>query len=117
MKRILSAILVCVLVIGCVLTLVACGGPKKNPEKAKKALEDNGYTVVLTEDPMDGVEATIIAYSKDGKDMIAIAYYAKKADAKEAYKEAKEAAADGMEVGRSGKVVWSGTEAAVKAAK
>ena len=118
MKRIISAILVCVLMLGCVLALVSCGGPKKNPEKAKAALEKAGYTVMFADENLgEELEATIYAISEDGEDVIAIAYYAKKADAKEAYKEAKEDLEDGYKAGRSGKVVWMGTKAAIKAAK
>lgn len=125
MKRIISAILVCVLMMGCVLALVSCGGPKKNPEKAKKALEDAKYTVVLLEGDKagEGIEAMLTAVSEDMKNQISIVWYEKKADAKDAYKEAKEAleemgdAAENMVVGKSGKMVWMGTKEAVKAAK
>ena len=126
MKRILSAILVCVLMLGCVLTLVSCGGPNKDPKKAKEALEKAEYTVMLIEGDAagEGIEAMLTAVSKDGKDQIAIVYYEKKADAKEAYKEAKDAlkelgdkAPENYVVGKSGKVVWTGTKDAVKAAK
>ena len=36
MKRIISAILLCVLCLGCVFALASCGSPSKDPEKAKK---------------------------------------------------------------------------------
>ena len=120
MKRIISAILVCVLMMGCVLALVSCGGPKKNPEKAKKALEKADYEVTLLDGDKTGddkIEAIVSAAKDD--DAIVITYFAKKADAKEAFEELEELMGEEEDVviGRSGKVVWYGTEAAVKAAK
>jgi len=131
MKRIISAVLVCILMVGCVFALASCGGPNKDPEAAKKALEDADYIVEL-EDEFDEdskLEAAIEAYSEDGKNLIEIYYFADAKDAKEAYDEAKENLDDmkelykelgieaEIELGKSGKMVWMGTKDAIKAAK
>ena len=123
MKRILSAILSCILVLGCVFALASCN-PNKDPEKAKEALEDAGYTVMLNE----GEEGTMVTGRKD-KDYVTIYYFEDKDDAKEFYdelkdefEEAKEAAKEAdedfnLDIGKSGKRVWAGTKDAIKAAK
>ena len=133
MKRILSAILSCILVLGCVFALASCN-PNKDPEKAKEALEDAGYTVVLVDDKEfldEDMEANVTAYDKDGN-YISIAYYADKDAAKEAYEEAEDGLEEAkeylvellgldedveLEIGKSGKRVWVGTKDAIKAAK
>ena len=127
MKKILSAILACVLVLGCVFALASCGGPNKDPEAAKAALEDAGYTVYLrTEGLGDDYEAQLSATKKndDGSyEMISIVYCTSAAVAKANLADAKEAIelagdeADGYSAGQSGTVVWMGTDAAIKAAK
>ena len=118
MKRILSLALVCVLLLGCVFALASCGGPNKDPEKAVKALEDAEYQVMdMTKDGI-GVVAAM-----NGDDVVYIYYCENADDAKEAYDEAKEGLeelgeeAEGYKVGKSGKVVYMGTKAAIKAAK
>ncbi len=136
MKRILSAILVCILMVGCVFALASCGGPNKDPEKAKAALEDAEYTVRFSDDEKvldDDVEAQIIAFDKDGN-YISIIYCADKDAAKDAYEEAEEDIDEmkkelakmlnleegkeiDLELGKSGKIVWAGTKDAIKAAK
>jgi len=131
MKRIISAVLVCILMVGCVFALASCGGPNKDPKKAAKALEDAEYTVNLVDGEAAKTlkcEAMISAYNKDGE-TITIMYYLEAADAKEAYNEAKDALKEleeaakeadeefNYEVGKSGKMVWMGTKDAIKAAK
>ena len=126
MKKILSAILACVLVLGCVFALASCGGPNKDPEAAKAALEEAGYTVYLrTEGLGDDYEAQLSATKVDGEnyEMISIVYCTSAAVAKANLADAKEAIelagdeAEGYSAGQSGTVVWMGTEAAIKAAK
>ena len=134
MKRILSAILVCILMVGCVFALASCN-PNKDPEKAKEALEDAGYTVVLVDDKEfldEDMEANVTAYDKDGN-YISITYYADKDAAKEAFEEAEDELDDvkeyiaeilnveaddlDLEIDKSGKMIWIGTKDAIKAAK
>ena len=109
--------------------LVSCGGPNANPDKAKAALEEAGYTVVLNKGegliggallPND-VEASLVAY-KNGE-YIAITYYKEAAGANEAWDEAQEDAKEledeyeGLVCKKSGKMIYIGTEQAVKDAK
>ena len=131
MKRIISAVLVCILMVGCVFALASCGGPNKDPKKAAEALEDAKYMVELEDEFEEDskIEAMIEAFSEDGKNFVSIVYYADADDAKEAYDEAKENLDDmkelykelgieaDIEIGKSGKVVWMGTKDAIKAAK
>jgi len=132
MKRIISAILLCVLCLGCVFALASCGSPSKDPEKAKKALENSGYTVVMTKGEKTGndkIDTMLSASIANSDNMITISYYNDSSAAKEAYDLAKDAVKElnklakknnketKYEAGRSGKMVWIGTETAVEAAK
>ncbi len=128
MKRIISALLVCILMVGCVFALASCGGPNKDPLKAKEALEEAGYTVVFRDTLIpEGVEYTINASKDKLSNTIVITWYEDVEDAKEAeaeYKELfeKEKEEDPEETkksdyGRSGNMVWMGTKEAIKAAK
>ena len=144
MKKFTKVLALTLVVIMSVLTLVACATPAKDPKDAKKALEDNKYTIVtfseLDEATDDGVIAMLAATKKD--EYITIAWYEDAKSAKEAYNDAKEElkemkeeleenkdklgddydeqkeALDKMVVGKSGKMVWmASSKDAVKAAK
>ena len=124
--RILALSLVAVMMC---LALVSCGGPNSDPEKAKEALEDAGYIVVLNTGEgfisgallPDGVEASLVAY-KDGE-YLAVSYYDDTEALNEAWKDAKEDAKEleeeyeGIVCKKSGKMIYIGTEQAVKDAK
>lgn len=137
--RILALLMVAVLAVG---VLAACA-PNKDPDKAKAALEKNGYTVYKTSGYGENlvsaalggdadVDCTVIGSKKvtvDGKDDyigVSIIYYKTTDAAKKAYDEAKaeydkekEKDADSVKdikIGRSGKMVYSGNKEAVKAA-
>ena len=117
-----------VVVMACTM-LVSCFGPNADPDKAKASLEDAGYTVVLNKGDglisgallPDGVDATLVAY-KDGE-YIAISYYEEAADANDAWEDAQEEAAkleekyEGIVCKKFGKMIYVGTEQAVKDAK
>ena len=111
--------------------------PRRNdPDKAKAALEKNDYTAVKTNGYVSGVvsallggESTIdatVTGTKDIKDAdgkttktesVTIIYYKTSADAKEAWKSWSEADRDRYEVAKcSGRMIYFGTKAAVKAA-
>ncbi len=109
--------------------LVACGGPNKDPEKAKEALEDADYTVIFNDGGFigdhllpDGAEATIIA-TKGDDEYISIVYYEDAEAANEAWEDAKEEAKELEEkyedivYKKSGKVIYIGTKQAVKDAQ
>lgn len=117
-----------VVVMACAM-LVSCGGPNADPEKAKEALEDAGYTVVLNTGSglisgamlPDKLEASLVAY-KNGE-YIAISYYKDAKDVNEAWDDAQEEAEkledkyEGIVCKKSGKMIYIGTEQAVKDAK
>ena len=137
--RILAFTLVFVML---AMTLASCGAPKSDPDEAKKALEKNGYTVLKTNGYLSNlgaailgtesnVDASISAYKevedKDGNktsEVLFIIYYKTEAAAKEAWEDAKKDAEDAKKdsgssdwvVNRSGKMIYYGTKAAVKAA-
>ena len=135
MKKILSMILVCVLMLGCVFTLASCGAPNKDPKAAKAALEEADYKVTLLEGILlegaaasigvEDLDAMLTAFKDD--DAISIYYFEEKEDAEEAYEkleklynEAKEKADEDdpeIKLGKSGAMVWIGTKNAIKAAK
>ena len=109
--------------------LVSCGGPNADPEKAKTALEKAGYTVVLNTGSgliggallPDELEASLVA-TKNGE-YIAISYYKDAKDANAAWEKAQEDAKkleeqyEGIVCKKSGKMIYVGTEQAVKDAK
>lgn len=129
MKKIVSTILVCVLLLGCVFTLASCGAPDSDPKKAEKALKEEGYTVFVREN-YDGCVYTISAQKDDVKekkfDDIEIRYYADEAAAENAWKtlealyakeaESKEGTDYEIKYGIDGTVIYKGTVDAVKAA-
>ena len=112
------------------LALVSCGGPARKPEDAKKALEDNDYIVSFIDSESQlkymfddsGVVAYISATSKDLEEHVTIYYFESSAQAKDAYADfdedmIAEAEEEGWIVKQSGKIIYIGTEAAIKAAK
>ncbi len=114
-----------VAVFACV-TLASCslGGPNADPKKAKEALEDNDYTVLLVDSELllpDDVEATLTAYN--GDEYIFITYYEDAEAANEAWEKAEDEAEELKEkyedlvLKKSGKMIYMGTKEAVKAAK
>ncbi len=130
MKRIISLVLACVLLVGCVFTFASCAKPNSDPEKAKEALEDADYAVTYVNEDTpiagallpDGVVATIVAFDKN-ENYIAITYYESKDDVNDAWEDAEEDAKELEEeyenivCKKSGKMIYIGTEDAVKAAK
>lgn len=118
----LLAVMICTM-------LVACGGPNKDPEKAKEALEDAGYTVIFNDGGLigdhllpDGAEATLTAMKGDDE-YISIVYYEDAEAANEAWEDAKEDAKELEEeyedivYKKSGKIIYIGTKQAVKDAQ
>lgn len=126
MKKALSIIAVVALVAVLVVALVACVPSK--PEKAEANLKKAGYeTVVVKESDGklaqitlaaygDGCVATVTGFSKDAKEGVNIVYFDSADNAKAYWEKHKDEEKEGYKSGRSGKVVYVGTEAAVKAA-
>ena len=128
MKRILSAVLACVLLVGCVFALASCGGPNSDPAKAEAALKEEGYTVAaIPTFGLAGVKKAISAYKVDGENNegVQIFYLTEDADADKAYEEieklyneAKEEDEDiDLKIGKADGMIWFGTADAIKAAK
>lgn len=135
MKKALSIIAVIALVAVLGVALVAC--VPSDPDKAKANLEEAGYEVMVTKasdgpgvqlglnSVAEGCVAMIMA-SKGLADLdnaITILYFNDADDAKACYEELKadfeeadDAAKEGYKIGKSGKVVYAGSEEAVKAA-
>ena len=132
MKKFLSVFLTLMLAVTC-LAFVGCSVPK-TPEKAVKNLEENGYAAsAITEldevnemleeipgIPEGKVEAIVMGGSLTSS--ITIFYCVDKEAAKNLEEALDEYTDDkpyfeNMEVGRKGKRVWVGDEAAIKAAK
>lgn len=111
MKNIVKIVIVTMLALMLVLALISCGAkPKLDPKETKKALEANGYDVVMFADgegdiaeakklifekgygesklavDSDNITAYITARAAKGG-VIEIAYYKDEASAKEAYAE------------------------------
>ncbi len=112
--------------------LASCAAPNADPEKAKEALEEAGYTVVYNDGKglfglagaalPEGAEATIVAIKGD-EEYIVITYY-EDADAVNAAWDDAKADAEELEeeyenivCKKSGKMIFTGTEQAVKDAK
>ena len=135
MKKNVRMLAVALSVIFLALALVACA-PQSDPDKAKAALEKNGYTAIKTNGYVSGVvsaifggESTIdatVTATKDIQDAdgnttktesITIIYYKTSDAAKEAWKSWSEKDQEKYEVAKcSGKMIYWGTKAAVKAA-
>lgn len=96
MKKTITRIIAVLLLVSLMLTLVSCAKPKTDFEKAKKNLEEAGYSVSVNNDPSDaGVEAILTAskgildiLAGDG-DMIVITKFETLKAAKLALEEAK----------------------------
>ncbi len=144
MKKFLKSLVAVMLVCLMAVSFTSCGIPK-DPAKVKANLEGEGYKVLLEQVDLgdigdllgDKTEANLTA--SKGDEYITVTWYKDEADAKAAIedfkKELEEAKAelkdmedgeakdklqkriDNITSGRSGKMVWVGTKAAVKAAK
>ena len=124
MKKFVSIIsLVLVAAMLCV-SLVSCGGPAKDPADAKAALEENGYLVVKVDTAIllpEDVEATVLGTTDEN--YILITYYETSDAAEAAWEKAQEEAKEledeyeNVVCKKSGKMIYIGTEQAVKDAK
>ena len=140
MKSLLAVMLIAMMAI----SFTSCGIPS-DPAKAKANLEGEGYKVLLEQVDLgdlgnmlgDKTEANLVATK--GEESVTITWYKEEADAKTAYdalkktfedakaqlekmedgeqKDALKKEIDNAAYGRSGKIVWFGTKAGVKAAK
>lgn len=130
MKKIISFALVCVMLVGAMLTLSSCGKSYEIPAEAKEILEEEGYTVTTEEAPND-CKTYIHAYYNNVNektfDEIEIFYYENEAEAEAAWTATKEPLFKAKvaeqdkdykyEYGLDGALIYYGTKGAVKAAK
>ena len=145
-KRITLVTSIVVLTLVCAMLFAACA-PAADPDTAKKNLKDEGYSatvydgdgmVVGTALALAGVEnvnKVLVAskYSNDTFEFLTVFYFDSAKDANNAVDKAKEYAKDREKeeekdqkkeegsvewvFGKSGKMIWFGTKAAVKAAR
>ena len=127
MKKALSIIAVLALVAVLGVALVAC--VPSDPDKAEANLEEAGYVVVRadSDDLIAGavlkqIDAVTSITATDGDEGVTILYFEDTDAAKAYYEELKadfekaEEDKEDYKIGKSGKVVYFGTEAGVKAA-
>ncbi len=104
--RLTSLLLVFVALLG----LTSC---VPSADKVKEKMEKAGYTVIESPITTKNVDAVFVCTNL--KETVTVTYYKEKADAKEAYNALKEADKEGKGgYGISGKVVYVGTEQAIK---
>lgn len=129
MKKIISTVLVCILLCGCIFALSACGAPDSDPKAAAAALEEEGYDVTLNENAV-GYAATIVAVKNNVKekeyDYVEIYYFDSEEAANKAWETLESAFAaeaeefDGtdyeIDYGKDGVVIYKGTPDAIDAA-
>ncbi len=124
MKKTLSIVAVLALVAVLAVALVAC--VPSDPDKAVANLEEADYVVEKIDSKLGLALApegcTAIVAGTNLEDVITIYYFEDAASAKDFYAELKEnydkadeADKEGTKIGKSGKLVYAGTDAAVKA--
>lgn len=133
MKKFGKIIALSIAVIMCVALLVACG-PSSNPDKARKALEDDGYIVMKINPDSIGVdedslpkdlECIISGTKVKDEELVVICYFKTAKAASDAWEEIQKEAEEqqGNEEDsdwvceKSGKMIYYGTKDAVKAAR
>ena len=115
-KKIFTVSVIAIVAVMLMMLLVAC---VPSAEKAKENLEEAGYVVVLKENVSDDCEAVLSATKVSigtagvGGEHVTIYYYKDSATAKEKLAEIEKLAGeDAVEI--SGKVIYYGTEQAIK---
>lgn len=143
MKKFVRILALCLATLMLTVSFVACGAPAKDPDKAIKALEEEGYSAAKDANIVPGifkiagysldavVSASKLVTDKDGNkslEHVTIYYFADKENAKKAMAEVEKYAQDDKEAEetadsnwiapkQSGSIIYYGTKAAVKAAK
>ena len=145
-KRIMIITSVVALALVCALLFAACA-PAADPDTAKKNLKDDGYSATVYDGDslivggalslfgLNNVNKVLIGskYADDSFEFLTVLYFDSSKDANEAVDKVKEYAKDKEKqeekgqkkdegsvewvFGKSGKMIWFGTKAAVKAAR
>ena len=136
MKKALRILALAMVSVMLCMTLVSCGGPNADPDKALEALKENGVTWAVKDDigapallkvgGVNGVDCVVSGTGKiDGEFAhITIIYFDEADDAKDAFekveelanKDKKDAEDSDWVFKKSGKMIYYGTKDAVKAA-
>jgi len=135
MKKAIRLLALSLVLVTLVAAFASCGGPAKNPDDAKAALEENGYVAVKSEAiaviglsafGIKDVDAVVSgsATIDDKFESVTILYFEDKDAANEAWENAQKYADDEKDdkaenwvVKKSGAMIYFGTPNAVKAAK
>ncbi len=138
-KKIISVISVALVAVVLVAALVACG-PASNPDKALSALKDNGYTAAkddtvvpaaLTLLGVKGIDCVVSGtnVSDESVESVTIVYFTSSDAANEAWSTVRKYATEknssdnkgdpdtDFVINKSGKMIYYGTSAGVKAAR
>ena len=135
MKKLTLIVAIVTLVAVCAMVLCACA-PAGTADKAVAALDKHGYSASVDKNiipaalkllGVDGIEAVVVgAKSTDDSDeAVTIVYFYKADQAKASYNTIKSYAEgkdknskdSDWEFAQSGKMIWYGTKAAIKAAR
>ena len=138
MKKVVKILALIMAVLMCIFAVVACSSdkdadamkPNTDPNKVKQALEGKEYMVTVVDDGtvletlgVSGLSSVISAVSNDKKDALAVYYFKDSDSAKKSYDVLKAEAEKSkktygnVSVGIFEKMIWYGTETAIKAAK
>ena len=136
MKKSIRILALAMVTVMLCLTLASCGGPNTDPDKALESLKDNGIswagkdTIVIPLSlgalGVDDIDTVVSGTGEiDGKYAhITIVYFKESKDAKDAWEKVQKYADDKKNddasdwvCKKSGKMIYFGTKAAIKAAK
>ena len=131
MKHTSRIVALLLLTVMCVGLLISCA-PASDPDKAKEALKENGYTAIKYETAslkglltMVGIESDdhleTAVYAQKDDSAVCILYFDSTKAAREFWKENKDTLTDDLEkdevAAQTGNIVYFGNKDAVKAAR
>lgn len=137
MKKTIRLIAVAMVAVMLCLSLASCGGPNADPDKALEALKDNGITLAAKDTTIvplalkllgvDGIDCVVSGTGKidDAYAHATVIYFDEAEDANDAWEKVEEyankqkddEAGDDWVCKKSGKMIYYGTKAGIKAAK
>ena len=138
MKKAIKILVATMIIVVFSMTLVSCGGPNTDPDKALEALKENGINLATKDDKamplvlkglgIDDVECVVSGTGKidDEYAHITIIYFEEAEDAKDEWEAVKKYAVEDKEeevkdsewvCKKSGNMIYFGTKNAIAAAK